>query len=294
MNINVNNYEEYLSCYVDGELDSAETRELMAFLEQHPSLEGALQQLESTKLDPEEKIVFPFKASLYHEADTKQPRLKRFYGIRWAAAAAVILLLAGIYFFRMRRSPVSENRPMPAYVMHKTPDAPGNVVPAPAISEKKSGPVPAHSQPAAVKPPKSLAAAAPVKPSPSNRSAGTSSVTPAPTPEPSPATIPIPELPEVKALPAVSGSVALTEASAALGEKPGRLAVRGPASEEVADQVGGRLASVTEKMAAGKKNLDQSITKGLSGLQAKTEDLMGHLEKKEIRIGRFTIAFNNE
>lgn len=97
MTINLNNYEEYLLSYIDGELPAAEVKELLQFLQDHPELQEELKLLQATKLEPESEFVFGDKQPLYrHEESAKVIPLHR----RWwlSAAAAVILALIGINF----------------------------------------------------------------------------------------------------------------------------------------------------------------------------------------------------
>ncbi len=97
MTINLNNYEEYLLSYIDGELAAAESKELMQFLQDHPELQEELKLLQATKLQPEEGWVFGDKSVLYHRSD--ENKLISFYRKWWlAAAAAVVLAFIGISF----------------------------------------------------------------------------------------------------------------------------------------------------------------------------------------------------
>ncbi|RAJ03839.1 hypothetical protein LX64_02716 [Chitinophaga skermanii] len=68
VDINISNYEQYLLCYIDGELNPEEIAALELFLEKYPDLRQELAQLEAVKLLPEEEIVFDNKAMLYRGA----------------------------------------------------------------------------------------------------------------------------------------------------------------------------------------------------------------------------------
>src|SRR5690242_942664 len=97
MTINLNNYEEYLLNYVDGELPAAEVRELLQFLQDHPELQEELKLLQATKLEPEAELVFGDKQPLYRQEEgAKVIPLHRGWWL--SAAAAVILALIGINF----------------------------------------------------------------------------------------------------------------------------------------------------------------------------------------------------
>ena len=62
--INIENYEEFLCSYVDGELNEAKTKALLLFLEAHPELKDELSAFESTKLQPDTTVVFENKKTL--------------------------------------------------------------------------------------------------------------------------------------------------------------------------------------------------------------------------------------
>lgn len=64
MNITLNNYEEFLLLYIDGELNTHEMQLVEAFVKNHPTIQAELQSLQDTKLVPEE-YCFGNKASLY-------------------------------------------------------------------------------------------------------------------------------------------------------------------------------------------------------------------------------------
>jgi len=64
MNINRNNYEDFLLLYVDGELAPQEMLEVDAFCGKHPDLAEELQLLMETKLDLDTSFTFPEKAEL--------------------------------------------------------------------------------------------------------------------------------------------------------------------------------------------------------------------------------------
>ncbi|MBX2930907.1 MAG: hypothetical protein KF781_03040 [Chitinophagaceae bacterium] len=70
MNINRDNYEEFLLLYVDGELNIAEQKAVEQFVQINPDLQEELEILLSTKLTTEKNISFD-KSSLYKsEANT--------------------------------------------------------------------------------------------------------------------------------------------------------------------------------------------------------------------------------
>lgn len=63
MIINLDNYEQWLTMYVDNELSAADRERVESFLREHPYLQEELEMLEQTKLSPE-LISFSAKSSL--------------------------------------------------------------------------------------------------------------------------------------------------------------------------------------------------------------------------------------
>ncbi len=61
MKINLQNYEEYLVRYLDGECSPQEVAEVNSFLQEHPELRADLLALEATILSADEEIFFPKK-----------------------------------------------------------------------------------------------------------------------------------------------------------------------------------------------------------------------------------------
>lgn len=303
--IDLTNYEEYLLRQMDGELNQEELGELNAFLKKHPSLEAEFKWLEATRLDPQEKIVFQDKASLYrHEP------VKAWWGAartRWAAVAAVILLaVCGLWISREHQGGLSSS--VPPYARRTAPVPPAQ--PTPPLS-----PATAVSQ---VLAPRKSSPAEPSRPS----------VPPPPQPSrttdmavrhPSVKLVPDAPRPAVKENPAHStgerkpgtgGLAPISLARAGLGTQtppavPDDVAAT-PVTTPTPDTAPAdrydpvdtglpastALASTTEKLENGKRELDQAITRGLTDFQQKKSTLLGNLEKKQIRIGRFTLALN--
>jgi len=90
--INKENYEEYLCSYVDGELNEAETKALLLFLEVHPELKEELTAFESTKLQPDTTVVFEDKKTLFKKDGAI---LISFNNWKTLSAAAGLALLLG-------------------------------------------------------------------------------------------------------------------------------------------------------------------------------------------------------
>ncbi len=88
--ISRNNYEEWLTSYIDDELPADERSEVERFIAANPSIQKELDLLHRTKLQPEE-IVFPNKESLYRREEKA-----RVISMRWLRVAAAAVLLLGI------------------------------------------------------------------------------------------------------------------------------------------------------------------------------------------------------
>lgn len=85
------NYEEYMLLYADNELNEAELKALMAFVEEHPELKKELNAYAATKLIPDEGLVFENKDILLKKGGSNSIALNRWY---YYAAAAAILFFA--------------------------------------------------------------------------------------------------------------------------------------------------------------------------------------------------------
>lgn len=89
--VNLENYEEYMMMYADGELNEAETKALMDFVAANPELAKELEAYSATKLVPDTTMVYANKDQLMKAP----PAGGRTIGMRtwwmYAAAAAVLL-----------------------------------------------------------------------------------------------------------------------------------------------------------------------------------------------------------
>jgi hypothetical protein len=90
--INMNNYEQWLIMYVDGELSAQERMAVEKFASAHEHVQQELELFQQTKLQPEE-FVFPNKEILYRSEKTV-----RVISMQWwrVAVAAVLIISAGI------------------------------------------------------------------------------------------------------------------------------------------------------------------------------------------------------
>ncbi|MBN8672228.1 MAG: hypothetical protein J0L80_16205 [Chitinophagales bacterium] len=94
--VNLENYEEYMMMYADGELNEAETKALMDFVAANPELAKELEAYSATKLVPDTTMVYANKDQLMKAP----PAGGRTIGMRtwwmYAAAAAVLLFTVTI------------------------------------------------------------------------------------------------------------------------------------------------------------------------------------------------------
>lgn len=93
--VNMENYEEYMLLYADGELKPAEEKALLDFVAQHPELEAELKAYAATRLVPDTAMVFEHKESLLKTAEpTRRIGLGNW---KMYAAAACVLLVAVLF-----------------------------------------------------------------------------------------------------------------------------------------------------------------------------------------------------
>lgn len=143
--VNLENYEEYMMMYADGELNEAETKALMDFVAANPELAKELEAYSATKLVPDTTMVYANKDRLMKAP----PAGGRTIGMRtwwmYAAAAAVLLFTVTI----MKQGGDTADSPV---VANNTPAAtqPVSTQPTPVIdnkTEKDSNREELHSNP---------------------------------------------------------------------------------------------------------------------------------------------------
>lgn len=88
--VNMENYEEYMLLYADGELTPDEEQALLAFVAQHPHLQKELDAYAATILQPDTHMVFADKDSLLKKEEPKRIALLGNWKV-YAAAASIIL-----------------------------------------------------------------------------------------------------------------------------------------------------------------------------------------------------------
>jgi hypothetical protein len=89
--VTLSNYEEWLSLYTDDELNPGQKMLVEKFIAANPPAGKDFERWQRTKL-PAETVVFPDKNLLYRR-DEKVRRISSFH---WRAAAAVLIIIAGI------------------------------------------------------------------------------------------------------------------------------------------------------------------------------------------------------
>jgi hypothetical protein len=95
----LNNVEEALLLYLDNELPAAETKKVEERLASDKNFRLQYQLLQKTKPDAAEVILYPNKEELYRRADRRV-----LFPVWMRAAAALVLLLTGGYFFVLNQN----------------------------------------------------------------------------------------------------------------------------------------------------------------------------------------------
>lgn len=105
--VNMENYEEYMLLYADGELKPAEEKALLDFVAQHPELEAELKAYAATRLVPDTGMVFEYKESLLKTAEpTRRIGLGNW---KMYAAAACVLLVAVLFITNKNKNEEEAN-----------------------------------------------------------------------------------------------------------------------------------------------------------------------------------------
>lgn len=279
MQINDENYEDFLLSYLDGELEEPELSATKMFLRARPERRQELETLRMTIL-PQEEVRFPGRQSLY--------RRRKLRWILLAPAAAAVALL--ILFLLPPRSPsLRQTGPVAAKARASAPGHP-SVLPSGAEPAKPAAPAAplaeaSHSQEQKAVSGRALpalAAAAPVL-RPQRQSEGPSS-----------------HLSESQAADNEAVPVKLSPLKQSLevhipAGTP--VAINAPVSPAIdapqarpAEQPTGKtaLASIGDARQA----MDQTLTGKITEIQYKVSHPFDLLRGTEIRIGRVSLAFN--
>lgn len=307
MDITLNNYEEYLLSYVDGELDEQETAALMRFLQAHPDKRKELALLQAVVLPAEEEISFPQKQSLYRKEEPKAQKvfiLKRYPWLSAAAAACIALLAV----WALQPGNKAKTGNDMAAVDNTTPPAAHPDKPATLSPDTVTQRLAVTNQPEKSKRENAApAATAKIKVEKNQKEQALPSVPSAPNGKGSEiaANTVKPTLPALSSLdiPAEDSGV---DAALAMGNvnvqhekvlnappanKPGVLPSEAHIKkDEVLDS---KIVNTTEALAVAKRGLDSTITQKLEDINEKTSGFFNHIAKNGIKIGRVTFAFNN-
>jgi hypothetical protein len=91
----LNTASEELLLFMDGELPAARAAVLEQQLSSDPILQGEYNLLLKSKLDPSDKIIFPYKEGLYRRTERRTIPM----GMWVRAAAVAVLVVSGIFFW---------------------------------------------------------------------------------------------------------------------------------------------------------------------------------------------------
>src|SRR5688572_29614615 len=127
--VNMENYEEYMLLEADGELNETERKALYTFLEQHPELKKEMDAYMSTRLIPDEQLVYEHKEELLKKSGGG--RVIGFNRMFAYGAAAALLILLTIFIINKQpeNTQVAKTQPeikkeAPAVVQAPAPTAP--------------------------------------------------------------------------------------------------------------------------------------------------------------------------
>lgn len=129
--VNMTNFESFFVRYCDDELTNEEKAATELFVYRHPEFQVDFELIQQARLQPDTTLSFPGRESLYRRENNKQRPLV----VRWlsVAAAAMLLLLAGLFWLNTRKDQV---QPVSAGVARTEAPAPssptGNAVTLPA------------------------------------------------------------------------------------------------------------------------------------------------------------------
>lgn len=314
MNININNYEEHLFSYIDGELNAAEEAAFRQFMLQHPELQKELQLLEATKLPVEHDIVFRDKKSLYKQETQSEEKiflLRRYPWLSVAAAACAALLVVFYLQFQKQDVPaqavaVNENTQTSHQPVKSAAAKQDTVSPAETLPGEQKG----NAEPQKKDRNIALAAASPDSQG-KNRSIhqakeekGKGAFLPQKEKKEIAAGNTLSPLPALRASPVSLQKPVVNAPRVALGEKgmPANETTnhRPEEGKLLADNINKRDASFDNKITSAasrfsraKEEMDSTITHKLNNLNQKTSGFINNIAKNGIKIGHITFAFNN-
>lgn len=98
MKITINNYEEWMIDYIEGNLSNDQRKQLAEFLEFHPELKAELELFEQTKLHPDTNLVFANKELLKKKENGRVITMMSW--VKYSVAvAAVLMVFIGVRYF---------------------------------------------------------------------------------------------------------------------------------------------------------------------------------------------------
>lgn len=109
--VNMENYEEYMLLYADGELSKEEEQALLDFVALHPKLKAELDAYAATRLQPDMEVVFADKESLIKTAGGGRTMTLG----NWKAYAAAACLLVFAVVFYMNQNDLNDDGSLAAY-----------------------------------------------------------------------------------------------------------------------------------------------------------------------------------
>lgn len=106
MNLNLNNYEEWMVDYLEGNLTKAQADHLMHFIEIHPELKAEFEAYQHTILQPDMQIVFHGKEMLKKQEAGRVIAFTN-WGKYAMGIAAALMLFIGVKFYNTTHESVS-------------------------------------------------------------------------------------------------------------------------------------------------------------------------------------------
>ncbi len=98
MKITINNYEEWMIDYIEGNLSNDQRKQLAEFLEFHPELKAELELFGQTKLQPDTNLVFANKDLLKKKENGRVITMMSW--VKYSVAvAAVLMVFIGVRYF---------------------------------------------------------------------------------------------------------------------------------------------------------------------------------------------------
>lgn len=309
MEINLNNYEELMLTYVDGELDEKTAFALMQFLNAHPDKRKELELLQMTVLPTDKEIHFPDKQLLYREEKSTTKKvfiLRRYQWLSAAAAAACIALLVIFYLHPWESSlpasnSVAMNKPTPSANQPSTTlstieDTISSSIVA-SKEEKKSTPgvLAITSSRKTLTKEKTVMNPSNVIPDHKHENEIAS-----PSVKPDLPTLSSPEMAltdsekdyDLAVVPIMIKEKVnpVNEHKVSKPSDTGSLKSNTRSKGQLMDD---KITNATEVLAMAKQGLDSSITRKITDINQKTSGFINNIAKNGIKIGHITFAFNN-